>query len=50
QIADAYLSSFRKNDQEGINSALARGATLHKLFVNSPDDPLLKKSHLNLFS
>ncbi|RIB26652.1 hypothetical protein C2G38_1996880 [Gigaspora rosea] len=50
QIADAYLSSFRKNDQEGINSALARGAALHKLFKNSPDDPLLKKSHLNLFS
>ncbi|CAG8484360.1 21170_t:CDS:10 [Gigaspora margarita] len=50
QIADAYLSSFRKNDQEGINSALARGATLHKLFKNSPDDPQLKKSHLNLFS
>ncbi|KAF0516118.1 ankyrin repeat protein [Gigaspora margarita] len=50
QIADAYLSSFRKNDQDGINSALARGATLHKLFENSPDDPFLKKSHLNLFS
>ncbi|RIB25411.1 hypothetical protein C2G38_2166058 [Gigaspora rosea] len=50
QITDAYLSSFRKNDQEGVNSALARGAALHKLFKNSPDDPLLKKSHLNLFS
>ncbi|CAG8533706.1 4216_t:CDS:10 [Dentiscutata erythropus] len=50
QFADAYLSSFRKKDQEGINSALARGATLLNLFENSPDDPLLKKPYLDLFS
>ncbi|CAG8452529.1 14007_t:CDS:10 [Racocetra fulgida] len=50
QFADAYLSSFRKKDKDGIDSALARGATLNDLFENLPDDPLLKKPYLNLFS